>query len=114
MKRAPSQSVFLDRTYFLHFKFNQVEFICKHCPIQPLEMKELAFNERCAFYCKHRTQCPCLFSGGADPVLHYALSTEDTQIYLRPDRPAFIHEDEGLGKPSFCSQYNVRWQSYQK
>lgn len=67
VKRAPSQSVFLDRTYFLHFKFNRVEFICNHCPIQPLEMKGLPFNERCAFYCGAGTQCPWLSDS---PGLH--------------------------------------------
>lgn len=60
MKRVPSQSVFLDGTYFPHCKFNQVEFIYKHCPIQPSEMKGLLFNGRCIFYCKDRTQCSYL------------------------------------------------------
>lgn len=54
MERAPSQSVFLDRL-FLHSKFNQVEFIYKYYPIQPLEMKDLPFNGRCAFYRTDRT-----------------------------------------------------------
>lgn len=104
VKRAPSQSVFLDRTYFLHFKFNRVEFICNHCPIQPLEMKGLPFNERCAFYCGAGTQCPCLviLQGCIEHRGHTdSPQTRQTCVYTCTSR---------LGQPSFCSQWSVRWQ----
>lgn len=32
-----------------------------------------------------------LFSRGPDPVLHCVFSTEETQIYLRPNRPDILH-----------------------
>lgn len=59
MKKAPSQRVFLDMLFFsLQYKFSQVECISKCCPIQPVEMKDLPFHGRHAFYCKGGARCP--------------------------------------------------------